>query len=107
VVILAEPVMAFVLLSGGTASVRSFVTDKTARSKGFSARRGIMSALRFLAPSVSVLFGLYCVIWGLVASSASTAYRLDGVFFGVLLLLLALVYLRVIPPARAGGDRAL
>jgi hypothetical protein len=57
-----------------------------------------MSALRFLAPSVSALFGLYCVIWGLVASSASTAYRIDGVFFGVLLLLLAFVYLRVILP---------
>jgi hypothetical protein len=66
-----------------------------------------MSVLRYVAPSLSTLFGLYCVIWGLVASSASTAYRIDGVFFGVLFLLLAFVYLRVIPPARARGDRAL
>ena len=54
-----------------------------------------MSVFRFLAPAVSTLFGLYCVIWAIVAST-STPYRIDGVFLWVLLLLLALVYVRVI-----------
>jgi hypothetical protein len=64
-------------------------------------KEGIMSAFRFLAPAVSTLFGLYCVIWAIVASS-STTYRIDGVFIGVLLLLLALVYVRVIIPHEQG-----
>jgi hypothetical protein len=64
-------------------------------------KEGIMNAFRFLAPAVSTLFGLYCVIWAIVASS-STTYRIDGVFIGVLLLLLALVYVRVIIPHEQG-----
>jgi hypothetical protein len=70
-----------------------------------------MRVLRFLAAGVSALFGLYCVIWGLVASSVPTSERGGGAFIGLLLLLLAYVYLRFIPlpgqeenapPARAG-----
>jgi hypothetical protein len=55
-----------------------------------------MSILRFLAPSLCALFGLYCVIWGIVASSVPTAERPGAAFFGVLWLLLAFVYVRVI-----------
>ena len=55
-----------------------------------------MSILRFLAPSLCALFGLYCVIWGIVASSVPTAERIGAAFFGVLWLLLAFVYVRVI-----------
>jgi hypothetical protein len=55
-----------------------------------------MSVLRFLAPSLCVVFGLYCVIWGIVASSVPTAERPGAAFFGVLWLLLAFVYVRVI-----------
>ena len=63
-----------------------------------------MSVLRFLAPSLSILFGLYCVIWGFVASSYPTSLRIGGAFLGVLFLLLAFVYLRVILP-REQGER--
>ena len=55
-----------------------------------------MSMLRFSAPSLCALFGLYCVIWGIVASSVPTAERIGATFFGVLWLLLAFVYVRVI-----------
>ena len=57
-----------------------------------------MSILRFLAPSLCALFGLYCVIWGIVASSVPTAERTGAAFFGMLWLLLAYVYFRVILP---------
>jgi hypothetical protein len=36
------------------------------------------------------------VIWGIVASSVPTAERIGAAFFGVLWLLLAFVYVRVI-----------
>jgi hypothetical protein len=55
-----------------------------------------MSILRFFAPSLCALFGLYYVIWGIVASSMPTAERTGAAFFGVLWLLLAFVYVRVI-----------
>ncbi len=57
-----------------------------------------MSVLSILASSLSALFGLYCVIWGIVASSDPTAERAGSAFLGVLFLLLALVYVRVILP---------
>ncbi len=57
-----------------------------------------MSVLRYVAPFLCTLFGLSCVIWGLVASSSLTSLRAGGAFVGVLLLLLAFVYLRVILP---------
>jgi hypothetical protein len=39
-----------------------------------------MSVLRYVAPSLSTVFGLYCVIWGLVASSYPTSQRVGGAF---------------------------
>ena len=57
-----------------------------------------MSVLSILASSLSALFGLYCVIWGIVAASYPTAERAGGAFLGVLFLLLAFVYVRVIRP---------
>ena len=60
-----------------------------------------MNAFQYLAPAVSTLFGLYCVIWAIGASTSIT-YRIDGVFIGVLFLLLALVYVRVIIPHEQG-----
>ena len=57
-----------------------------------------MSVLSILASSLSALFGLYCVIWGIVAASVPTAERAGSAFLGVLFLLLALVYVRVIRP---------
>ncbi len=63
-----------------------------------SESEGIMKVLRLLAPSISALFGLYCVMWGLLASSSSTSLRLGGAFLGVLFLLLAFVYVRVLLP---------
>jgi hypothetical protein len=60
-------------------------------------KEGNMSVLRFLAPSLYILFGLYCVIWGFVDTSVPTSERIGGAFFGVLWLLLAYVYVRVIP----------
>jgi hypothetical protein len=67
-------------------------------NKGFSESEGIMSALSILASSLSALFGLYCVIWGIVASSMPAQERAGSVFLGVLFLLLAFVYVRVIRP---------
>jgi hypothetical protein len=57
-----------------------------------------MSVRRFLAPAACALFGLYCLVWGLVASSSPTNMRAGAAFFGVLFLLLATVYVRVILP---------
>jgi hypothetical protein len=57
-----------------------------------------MSVLSILASSLSALFGLYCVIWGIIASSDPTTARAGSAFLGVLFLLLAFVYVRVILP---------
>jgi hypothetical protein len=67
-------------------------------NKGFSESEGIMSVLSILASSLSALFGLYCVIWSIVASSDPTAERAGSAFLGVLFLLLAFVYVRIILP---------
>ena len=56
-----------------------------------------MRILRYMAPSLCTLFSLYCIIWGLFSPSSSITYRIDAVFFGGLLLLLAFVHLRVLP----------
>ncbi len=66
-----------------------------------------MSVLRFFAPVLSTLFGLYCIIWGFVASSIPLPERLGGAFFGVFFLLLAFIYVRVIHPSEQQRDPAL
>jgi amino acid transporter len=77
---------------------RSLLTNKRASDEAFSESEGIMSVLRYVAPAISTLFGLYCIIWGLIASSYPTSQRIGAAFLGVLFLLLAVVYLRVILP---------
>jgi len=57
-----------------------------------------MSVLSILASSLSALFGLYCVIWGIVASSMPAQEHAGSAFLGVLFLLVAYVYVRVILP---------
>ncbi|GHO81615.1 hypothetical protein KSD_93860 [Ktedonobacter sp. SOSP1-85] len=57
-----------------------------------------MKALRFWVPLVCILFGLYALIWSLLASSTLTPIRISAVFFGILFLLLAFIYLRIILP---------
>jgi hypothetical protein len=57
-----------------------------------------MSVRRFLAPAACALFGLCCLVWGLVASSSTSNMRVGAAFLGVLFLLLATAYLRVILP---------
>jgi len=57
-----------------------------------------MNVVRYAAPLLCILFGLYCIIWGIVASSYATSLRIASAFVGVMFLLLALVYLRVIHP---------
>ena len=57
-----------------------------------------MRVLSISASSLSALFGLYCVIWGIVAASYPTSERAGGAFLGVLFLLLAFVYVRMILP---------
>jgi len=57
-----------------------------------------MRVVQILASSLSALFGLYGVVWGVVAASYPTAERAGGAFLGVLFLLLAFVYIRVISP---------
>jgi hypothetical protein len=72
--------------------------DKTENEKGFVSKEGIMNMFRYVAPFVSMLFGLSCIMWGVVASSYATSLRVGGAFIGVLFLLLALVYVLVIFP---------
>lgn len=57
-----------------------------------------MNMFRYAAPFVCVLFGLSCIIWGIVASSYATSLRVGSAFLGVMFLLLALVYMLVIFP---------
>ncbi len=57
-----------------------------------------MSVTRYVAPSLCLLLGLYCMICGLAASPYPTSQRVGGAFLRVLFLLLALVYVRVILP---------
>jgi hypothetical protein len=61
-------------------------------------KEDIMNVRRFLAPFVCALFGLYCVIWGIVSFSSLPAMRAGAAFFGILFLLLATVYVRMILP---------
>ena len=53
---------------------------------------------RFVAAAMSILFGLYCVVWAIVASSYPATMRFGGAFLGVLLFLLACVYLLMFRP---------
>jgi len=57
-----------------------------------------MSIRRFLAPFVCAVFGLSCVIWSIVAGSSPVNLRGAAAFIGVLFLLLATVYVRIILP---------
>jgi uncharacterized membrane protein len=57
-----------------------------------------MTIRRFFAPALCLLFGLYCIGWSIVTTSALTSMRISGAFFGVLLFALASVYLRIILP---------
>ena len=57
-----------------------------------------MNVLRYAAPFVCMLFSLYCITWGIIASSYSTSLRVGSAFLGVMFLLLALVYILVIHP---------
>ncbi len=60
---------------------------------------------RFVAAAISILFGLYCVVWAIIgASSYPAPQRFGGAFLGVLLLLLAFVYVRVIRPYEQAGS---
>ncbi len=71
-------------------------------------KEGIMD--RFVAAAISILFGLYCVVWAIVASSYPATLRFGGAFLGVLLLLLAFVYLLMFRPheqeERTSSDQA-
>jgi hypothetical protein len=59
---------------------------------------------RFVAAALSILFGLYCVVWAIAASSYPAPQRFGGAFLGVLLLLLAFVYVRVLRPDEQAGS---
>ncbi|BCL83879.1 hypothetical protein ccbrp13_63440 [Ktedonobacteria bacterium brp13] len=65
-----------------------------------------MTIRRFFAPALCLLFGLYCISWSIVASSSFTQIRAGSAFLGVLLLLLALVYLRIILPQEQRENHA-
>ncbi len=60
--------------------------------------------VRLVAAVLSILFGLYCVVWAIAASSYPAPQRFGGAFLGVLLLLLAFVYVRVIRPYEQAGS---
>ncbi len=54
--------------------------------------------VRLVAAALSTLFGLYCVVWAIAASSYPAPQRFGGAFLGVLLFLLAFVYILVLRP---------
>mgnify|MGYP001274492271 CR=1 FL=1 len=64
-----------------------------------------MAMLRFLVPLFSLLFGLYCVIWSVIASASLTSMRAGAAFFGLFLLALSVVYMRIILPHDQVGER--
>ncbi len=57
-----------------------------------------MNMLRYVVPFVSLLFGLSCIMWGIVASSYATTLSVGSAFLGMMFLLQALVYVLVIHP---------
>jgi uncharacterized protein involved in response to NO len=57
-----------------------------------------MTIRRFFAPSLCLLFGLYCTGWSIVTSYSPTSMRVGGAFAGVFFLVLAYIYLRIILP---------
>lgn len=57
-----------------------------------------MSVRQWLAPVVCTFFGLYCLVWCVLASSYPIDRRAGGIFVGVLLLLLAWTHLRLARP---------
>jgi hypothetical protein len=57
-----------------------------------------MSVLRWVPSLIPTLAGLYCVVWGIISSSAATRERGGAVFLGVMLLLLAVIQWRVNQP---------
>jgi hypothetical protein len=57
-----------------------------------------MSVLRWVPSVVVTLVGLYCVVWGIFASSFGAQLRGGAAFFDTLLLLLAVVQWRVNQP---------
>jgi hypothetical protein len=59
---------------------------------------------RFVAAALSILFGLYCVVWAIAASSYPAPQRFGGAFLGVLLFLLAFVYVLVLRPDEQAGS---
>ena len=60
---------------------------------------------RFVAAALSILFGLYCVVWAIIgASSYPAPQRFGGAFLGVLLFLLAFVYVRLLRPDEQAGS---
>jgi predicted membrane channel-forming protein YqfA (hemolysin III family) len=71
----------------------------------FAIKEEMMNIRRLLLPVLITLFGLYCMLWwGLLSSSMPANERFGGAFFGVLLLLLATVYLRLIPRVEQQGE---
>lgn len=65
-----------------------------------------MTIRRFFAPSLCLLFGLYCISWSIVTSSSPTSMRFGGAFLGILLLALASIYLRIILPQEQRENHA-
>lgn len=57
-----------------------------------------MAIRRFLAPLLTALFGLYCLVWSLIAASSPPQQRGGAAFLGVLFLLLTFVYARILNP---------
>jgi hypothetical protein len=53
-----------------------------------------VNVLRWVPPSLSALAGLYCLAWGIFASSFGARERGGAAFLGVMVLLLALIYTR-------------
>ncbi len=62
-----------------------------------------MNFRQFFVSTLVTLFALYCLGWSLVSSNPANQ-RLGAAFVGLLLLLLAFVYFRVIPRVEQQED---
>lgn len=55
-----------------------------------------MKIAQWLTPCVCTLFGIYCLILSILAFSYPTPLRGGGMLFGMLILVLAFVHVRLV-----------
>jgi hypothetical protein len=94
-----NPVLFLLSQNGATPAVEQGAErDHAPRSR----KENLM--VRLVAAALSILFGVYCVVWAIAASSYPPQQRFGGAFLGVLFFLLAFVYVRILRPREQAGS---